>query len=249
VMLAAATSVGIGEDEMKIANALEPQSVARCKTVGIDIPASAEIVLEGRMFMEPAAKEGMFVDITGTYDIVREQPTIEIKKMTMRKDAIFHALIPSAGEHRVLMGMPREPTIYNEVNKACKCTNAYLTEGGCSWLHGVVQIDKKHESDGRKAIEAAFVGHGSLKHVVVVDKDIDIFSPSDVEWAIATRVQANKALVVKANEKGSSLDPSSDPNTRITTKVGIDATKPVTKGEHWKFEKAEFPKVRVEDYL
>ncbi|MEM3400047.1 MAG: UbiD family decarboxylase [Candidatus Micrarchaeia archaeon] len=248
VLLAGATSVELGFDEMAIANALERVETVKAKTVDVEIPANSEIVLEGRITKE-TAPEGKFVDITGTYDRVREQPVFEVRKITRRKDAIYHGLLPSGGEHKILMGLPREPTILREVGRVCECKNVYLTEGGCSWLHAVVQIVKKREDDGVKAIEAAFKGHSSLKRVVVVDEDIDIFNPNDVEWAIATRFQASKNLVIKPREKGSSLDPSADPITRETTKWGIDATMPLDPEKREKCKKAVFKQVRIEDYL
>jgi UbiD family decarboxylase len=104
-----------------------------------------------------------------------------------------------------------------------------ITPGGTSWLHAVVQIRKRHEDDGRRAIEAAFRGHGSLKHVVVVDEDIDIHSSAQVEWAIATRFQAARGLVVLPDAPGSSLDPSAHhaPGQKTrTSKMGLDATIP-----------------------
>lgn len=246
-LLAAATSVGIGVDEMGIANSLEPLTVSPSPLYGIHIPTETEIVIEGRI-TKKLAPEGKFVDLTETHDIVRQQPVMDVKRVSYRSDAYYYALLPGANEHKTLMGMPREPTIYREVNKVCACKGAYLTEGGCSWLHGIVQIDKKEEDDGKKAIEAAFKGHASMKHVIIVDKDIDILDPKDVEWAVATRVQADKAVVIKSHEKGSSLDPSADPNTRETAKWGIDATKPLeTKGKD--FNRVPFPTVRLEDYL
>ena len=124
----------------------------------------------------------------------------------------------------------------------------WCTPGGCSWLHAVVAIRKEKEDDGKKAIEAAFKGHHSLKLATIVDEDVDILDPLDVEWAVATRFQGDKDLVLKPHEKGSSLDPSADPNTRETCKMGIDATKPlVVKGKN--FAKAAFPKVDVKKFV
>ena len=140
--------------------------------------------------------EGPFVDLTGTYDLTRMQPVIEIDRVTHRRDAIYQALLPGKLEHRLLMGMPREPTIYAEVNKVAACLNVHVTPGGASWLHAVVQIAKRTPEDGMWAIAAAFRGHGSLKHVWVVDEDVNIFDPNDVEWAVATRFQADRGLVV-----------------------------------------------------
>jgi UbiD family decarboxylase len=127
------------------------------------------------------------------------------------------------------MGMPREPTIYAEVNKVARCLNVHITPGGTSWLHAVVEIVTQAPEDGRRAIEAAFRGHGSLKHVVVVDEDVDIFDTNDVEWAIATRFQADRDLVVLTDQPSSSLDPSAHhiPGQKSrTAKMGLDATIP-----------------------
>ena len=193
---------------------------------GIRVPAEAEFVLEGRITHE-LVPEGPFVDLTGTYDFTRRQPVIEIDRVTHRRDAVYQALLPGKLEHRLLMGMPREPTIYAEVNKVARCLNVNVTPGGASWLHAVVQIVKQTPEDGKKAIEAAFRGHGSLKHVWVVDDDIDIFDPNDVEWAVATRFQADRGLVVLSDQPSSSLDPSAHhvPGQKSrTAKMGLDAT-------------------------
>lgn len=250
VLLAASTSLAPGEDEFSMANALAKTELVRCKTVDIEVPKDCEIVLEGRITKERRS-EGPFLDITGTQDKVREQPVIEIKCVTHRKSPIFQALLPGKWEHRLLMGMPKEPTIYNEVSKVCDCRNVNITPGGCSWLHAVVQIRKKSPDDGRKAIEAAFRGHGSLKHCVVVDEDIDIYDPNDVEWAIATRFQADKNAVTKPNQPGSSLDPSGDLSEgkkAVTCKAGLDATIPLDKKDK-KFQRGEYRKINLKDFL
>ncbi|QLJ52233.1 MAG: 3-octaprenyl-4-hydroxybenzoate carboxy-lyase [Candidatus Fermentimicrarchaeum limneticum] len=246
-LLGGATSVELGFDEMTIANTLEKLPITYCKSVDIEVPAYSEFVLEGRITKE-LVPEGPFVDLTETYDVIREQNVLEVKKITHRKDALYHALLSGCNEHKLLMGIPREPTIFREVNKVCECRDVGLTLGGCSWLHAVVKIRKRKEDDGKRAIEAAFKGHASLKHVVVVDNDIDIYNPLDVEWAVATRFQAKDGLVVKPHEKGSSLDPSANPFTRETSKMGLDATAPLKK-KLKDFRKAEFPRVRLGRYL
>lgn len=246
VLLSAATSVQIGQDELEFANTMMPLETVKLSN-GIEVPADAEFAFEGRITKE-LHDEGPFVDLTETYDIIRKQQVMVITKMYHRNDAIWHILPPGGLEHKVLMGMPREPTIFTEVNKVCECKRVNITPGGCSWLHSVVSIKKKSEEDGKKAIEAAFAGHKSLKHVVIVDDDIDVDNPMEVEWAIATRVQADKDIVMKTKQKGSSLDPSADPYTYETTKMGIDATKPlVAKGKN--FEKARWKKIELTDYL
>lgn len=249
VLIAGATSVDIGVDELYIANALEPVKVVKANSVDLLIPGEAEFILEGRVYMEEKHSEGPFVDLTETYDTVREEPVFEVKKITHRKDAIWQALLPGALEHKILMGMPREPTIFNKVNEAgVKCLDVNINPGGCSWLHAIVQIDKKSEEDGKKAIKSAFAGHSSCKHVFIVDKDIDIYNPLSVEWAMATRFQGDTRMLIKDKEPGSSLDPSAEPGTKMTTKIGFDLTKPLlVKGKS--FDLAEFPKVDFNKYF
>jgi len=173
---------------------------------------------------------------------------LEVKAITHRRDAIWHALLPGALEHKLLMGMPREPTIFHKVNQVARCLDVNINPGGCSWLHAIVQIDKQSEEDGKRAIEAAFAGHSSCKHVYVVDKDIDIYNPLEVEWAMATRFQGNRDLVIRERAPGSSLDPSADSGTHLTTRLGFDLTAPFeTDGKS--FRKADFPVVDVKKFI
>jgi UbiD family decarboxylase len=248
VLAAAATSVEIGVDELEIANALQPLQVTRAKTVDVLVPAEAEFVLEGTVYLGRRHSEGPFVDLTGTYDIVRQEPVFVVKALTHRKDAIWHALLPGALEHKLLMGMPREPTIFRKVNEVARCLDVNVSPGGCSWLHAIVKIDKQGEQDGLRAIQAAFAGHRSCKHVFVVDQDIDIYNPLEVEWAMATRFQGDRQMVVLAKEPGSSLDPSAEAGTHLTTRIGFDLTKPLeSRGKS--FDKAAFPRVDLSKYL
>jgi len=249
ILIAGATSVDIGVDELHIANALEPIKVVKADSVDLLIPAEAEFILEGRVYLEERHAEGPFVDLTETYDIVREEPIFEVKRITHRKDAIWQALLPGALEHKILMGMPREPTIFNKVNETgVKCLDVNVNPGGCSWLHAIVKIDKKSEEDGKKAIKGAFIGHSSCKHVFIVDKDINIYDPLSVEWAMATRFQGDIDMIIKDKEPGSSLDPSAEVGTKMTTKIGFDLTKPlIAKGKS--FERADFPHVDIEKYF
>ncbi len=248
VLAAAAMSVELGVDELEIANALEPLPLVKAKTVDLLIPAEAEFVLEGTVYRDRRHAEGPFVDLTETYDVIRQEPVFEVKAITHRRDAIWQALLPGVLEHKLLMGMPREPTIFKKVNELVRCLDVNVDPGGCSWLHAIVQIDKQAEDDGKKAIEAAFAGHRSCKHIFVVDQDIDIYNPQEVEWAMATRFQGHVDLVVKAKEAGSSLDPSAEPGSKLTTKIGFDLTKPLAaKGKT--FDKAAFPDVDLSRFV
>ena len=230
VLLSAATTLPPGIDELGMANALEKTELVKCKTVDVEVPADCEIVLEGKITKEKAT-EGPFLDLTGIVDKARQQPIVEIKCLTYRRKPIYQTILAGRNEHKLLMGMPKEPTIFNEVNKVCRCNDVYITPGGCSWLHAVVQIKKQNPDDGKRAITAAFEGHKSLKHCVIVDEDINIYDPSDVEWAISTRFQADKNTIILSDQPGSSLDPSgnlTEGKKATTSKAGIDATAPLT---------------------
>jgi len=185
-----------------------------------------EILLVGRMTSE-LKDEGPFVDLTGTYDKVRKQPVIEVDKMYVAEDPIYYAIIPSSKEHAVLMGLPYEPVIYKAVLNVCEVKNVRLTAGGRYYFHVVIQIKKNREGDAKNAIIAAFSAHSSLKMVVVVDEDIDIYNAEEVEYALATRVQPEKDVLIISGMRGSTLDPSSE--NGLTSKWGIDATIPLDK--------------------
>jgi UbiD family decarboxylase len=266
-LLAAAMSPAKGVDELAIAHALAPTPLARCVTVDLEVPAECEAVLEGRITGH-LASEGPFIDLTETWDVVRQQPVIEIDCITHRRSPIYHALLPGSLEHKLLMGLPREPTIFRAVAEVVDCLNVSITPGGMSWLHAVVQIAKRDPDDGRRAIEAAFRGHSSLKHVVVVDADVDPYDPAAVEWAVATRFQADQDLLVLEDQPSSSLDPSAllrtgSAGTLIpgqkarTAKMGLDATipwldgsgRPLRRKERDAFRKVHYDEVDLSYYL
>ena len=237
IIYATSTRVPVGK-EFEYAAALRgaPIELFECSN-GIKVPHS-EIVLEG--YVDPIEKvdEGPFVDITGTYDVVRKEPVIRITRIIHRKDPIYHGILPAGPEHLLMMGVPYEPRIYRAVGEVTTVKNVVLTEGGCCYLHAVVQIEKQTDGDAKNAIMAAFAAHTSLKHVVVVDEDINIFDPNDVEFAIATRVKGDMDILIIPNVRGSSLDPRGAPDG-TTTKVGVDATKILIEKEN--FERAIIP--------
>jgi 2,5-furandicarboxylate decarboxylase 1 len=250
VLLAASTSLPKGVDELGMANALEKMELTKCKTVDLEVPKDCEIVLEGRITRE-RAPEGPFLDLTGIPDKIRTQPVIEVSCMTSRQKPIYQTILAGRREHKLLMGMPKEPTIFNEANKVCECKDVYITVGGCSWLHAVVQIKKRSEEDGKKAIAAAFEGHRSLKHCVVVDDDINIYDPNEIEWAIATRFQADRDAIILPRQRGSSLDPSGDlteGKKATTCKMGLDATIPLAQTGKG-FKKEDYMKIDLSKFV
>jgi UbiD family decarboxylase len=225
VLLAAAVSASPALDELKVAARLTG-GVLDCVEVadGLFVPAQSEVVMRGRFTGERTA-EGPFVDLTGTYDTIRQEPVLEIDTLWMRDNPYYHTILPAGPEHKLLMGLPREPAILEAARKVAPNVSAVcLTAGGCAWLHGVVAIENPAPGQPVNVGMAALSAHPSLKKVVVVDADIDIYDPQAVEWATATRMQPDRDLTVVAGARGSSLDPSRDPETETTAKWIVDAT-------------------------
>lgn len=253
VSVAAAYQAPYGENELKIANSLMDNRLSMIKLpgTGLYIPKDTEILLEGRILADETAEEQM-VEMLRTYDIKRRQPIFELDKIYLTDDPIYHDILPGYGEHRLLMGLPIESKLFHSVKDVVSGTRAvHLTDGGSNWLVAVIQISKKLEGEPKNAILAAFAGHPSLKIAMVVDDDIDPTNPTEVEYAISTRCQADKDLLIIPNSKGSSLDPSSDQNNLLTTKMGIDATATLLKSKD-RFEIAKIPKqdkIKLSDYL
>lgn len=242
LLIAAATSLPWGDSEMGYAAALKEASgrgpLEVVKEKGYPpYPKEAEIVLLGRL-LEERVPEGPFVDITSTVDLsgLEGQPVFQVERVLLRDEPHLHAILPAGMEHFLLMGLPREVTILKSVSSSVAgVKDVRLTEGGAGWLHAVVSIRKRKEGEGKNAILAAFAGHPSLKHVVVVDDDIDISKSEEVEWAIATRMQADRDVVIIKDARGSTLDPSAG---ETTAKMGIDATAPLKDRE--RFQRVKF---------
>lgn len=253
VSVAAAYQAPYGENELNIANSLMRNKLSLTKSpgTGLNVPTNSEILLEGRILADETAEEQM-VEMLRTYDIKRKQPVFELDKIYLTSDPIYHDILPGYGEHRLLMGLPIESKIFHSVKDVIPGTRkVHLTDGGSNWLVAVIQIKKRLEGEPKNAIIAAFAGHPSLKIAIVVDDDIDPTNPTEVEYAISTRCQADKDLIAISNSKGSSLDPSSDQNNLLTTKMGIDATATLLKSKD-RFEIAKIPrveKIRLSDYL
>lgn len=225
-LLASATRVGIGEEFSYASKLMNGLTLYR---KGEILVPDSEILLFGRITPE-TVEEGPFVDITGTYDDVRKEPLVVIDEIYAKEDPIYYSITPGGMEHRILMGVPYEPVIYRFVSNVCKVKNVVTTPGSRNYFHAVVQIEKKTEGDAKNAIIAALSANPSLKGVIVVDEDIEIFSYEDIDYAIATRFQADRDLVLIKGARGSSLDPSAD---ETTTKWGIDATKPLNRAKEF----------------
>jgi 2,5-furandicarboxylate decarboxylase 1 len=253
INIAAAYQASYGIDEMHIANTLLNGNLQ----LGINkfsqllIPAMSEIVLEGKILCDKTHEEWM-VEMLKTYDFKRHQPIFELEKIRFRNDTIFYDILPGYSEHRLLMGLPVESKMLGQVKNVVPSTlQVLLTDGGSNWLTAVIQVKKRVEGESKNALLAAFAAHPSLKIAIVVDDDINPANPVEVEYAVSTRCQADKDLIIIQNAKGSSLDPSSDQVNLLTTKLGIDATATLLKVKE-RFEIAKIPgedNLKLSDYI
>lgn len=239
-LLASQAVMPIDHDELEIAGALHgaPLRVVKCMTSEVRVPADAEIVIEGRILPGVREPEGPFGEFPKYYSPQEKREVIEVQRITHRKNALFHTIVPAEKEHLYLGGIPREATILSLLQRSfLGVRDVHLATGGVCRYHLYVQLRKTKEGEAKNAIMAAFGAHYDIKQVIVVDEDVDVHDPEQVEWAVATRFQADRDLVTVTGALGSILDPSTDEG--ISAKMGLDATKPL------KYEGHVFTKVRV----
>lgn len=227
-LLASQAIAPLDQDELEIAGALHgaPLPVVKCLGSDILVPAEAEFVLEGRFLpgvREPEGPFGEFPQYYGTRDL---RPVITVDRVTHRRNPIFHTINGGGLEHLLLGGIPREATLLAHLKRSFPSVkDVHLPPGGTCRYHLYVQMRKAYEGEAKNVILGAFAGHYDVKHVIVVDEDVNIHDPQEVEWAIATRVQADRDIVVISGAHGSRLDPSSADG--VGAKMGIDATIPL----------------------
>jgi 2,5-furandicarboxylate decarboxylase 1 len=241
LLLSSQALAPLGFDEFTIASTLygEPLKLVKCETVDMEVPSEAEIVLEGRILPGTRETEGPFGEYPKYYGPPTPKPVIEVTAMTTRRNPIYHTIIPATLEHLLIGSIPREGGMLEVIRGAVPNTLAvHLTPGGTCRYHAVVQIDKKNEGEAKNAMLAAFASSQEIKRVVVVDKDVDIFDPVEVEWAMATRFQAGRDLTVITRALGSKLDPSAEDG--VSDKLGIDATVPL-EADPFRYERIRIP--------
>ena len=243
--LASQAIAPIDTDELEIAGALHgaPLAVVKCTTNNVRVPAGAEIVIEGRILPHVREPEGPFGEFPKYYSAREDREVIVIDAVTHRRDPIFHTIVPAEMEHLLLGAIPREATLLAHLKRSFpNVSDVHLSIGGVARYHLVVQMKKTREGQAKNVMLGAFGGHYDLKQVIVVDEDVDIHDPHEVEWAVATRFQADRDLVVIAGAQGSALDPSTtigfpDNNPPVEwqgfgAKMGLDATKPIASSGH-----------------
>jgi 2,5-furandicarboxylate decarboxylase 1 len=232
LILASQAIAALDEDEMGIAGALlgRPVDVVKCKTNSVRVPAHAEIVIEGRILPGIREPEGPFGEFPQYYGPRANREVIEVDAITHRERPIFHTIVGGGYEHLVLGGVPREATLLQHLRRSFpNVLDVRLTRGGVCRYHLAVQIDKTSDGEPKNIIMSAFGAHYDIKQVVVVDRDVNISDTEEIEWAVATRFQADRDLLVISGALGSKLDPTT--NDGISAKMGLDATVPIAAPE------------------
>jgi len=228
----------------------EALRVVRAKTVPMVIPADAEMVIEGRILPHIRREEGPFGEFTGHAVSKDERQVVEVTAITHRKNYIFQDVHAGYTEHKLMGAVPREAALIKAVRQTVPTVkNVCMPVSGNCRFHAYVSIAKRTPGQAKNAICAAFASDMLLKHVIIVDDDIDVFDEEQVLWAVSNRFQADRGLVVIPNAQGSELDPSAGPGG-INAKMGLDATKPLSGfAPELRVPDGIMKKITLEDFL
>jgi 2,5-furandicarboxylate decarboxylase 1 len=239
MLLAAAQQTPRIGGEFDLAGGLmgEPMGLVRAKTQDILVPAEAEIVIEGQIDPGHARDEGPFGEYPWYYTGEGDRPVITVTGITMRGDAIYQDINAAHPEHNCLGMIPKAGSIWRRIRDAVPhATRMNLPMSGCARLHCYISMRKRADGEPKQAAFAALAAEANLQLIVLVDDDIDVFNEQEVLWAVATRFEADKDMIVMPNCLGAHLDPTAYDITRLkhgamNTKLIFDATKPAAPTE------------------
>lgn len=250
--LAAATRIPREVDEIEYAGALAgyPIEMVKCKSVDLEVPASAEIVLEGRILPNSYIEEGPMGEVLQYYGSSSPKPVFEVSAITHRTKPIMQTLLTGTIEDHTLCGVPIEMELLPMLQKIAPCVrNVSLLP---FFLIAVIQINDIPPTQRGigKNIAMATLSHPWIKMAIVVDKDVNIYDMEDVFWAVATRVDFDRDILRVADTFGFPLDEMKKSRDAPITRIGIDATvDPLVKS---RFERARpngYEEIRLKDYL
>ncbi|MFM9979708.1 MAG: UbiD family decarboxylase [Burkholderiales bacterium] len=209
----------------------EPYRLAKTGVQDLEVPAGAEIIIEGEILANVHEPEGPFSEFTGYASYRSTQNVFVAHRIRMRRDAMYHSVASGMSQDHILVScVTREGEILNTLRRNLPNVIAvHVPHRTCGAFLAIVKMKKSSQGEPQQAIMAALGTEFYTKYVIVVDEDVDIFDMNDVMWAVSTRVKAEKDIVFIPGAKGAILDPTSDPETFTVTKMGIDATRPVGK--------------------
>ena len=236
-------------DEIELAGAIRGQgiAVARGVTVPLLIPAEAEIVIEGHLLPGARADEGPLAEFHGYYGELWHSPVFEVTAICFRTAPIFQTTIPGWTEH-IYIGnvLPREPLLLRFVRHASPNVKALHIPPYGNGFMVVVQLDKRNPGEPRNVALAAFTAHVNIRICLVVDPDVNIYDPADVQWAMVSRVDWGRDVFMVPGAQGHEMDPAND-SRGIGTKLGIDAT--FDKGRREYGERVRYHPIDLSQYL
>ncbi len=208
----------------------EPLEVAHCRTIDVNVPAYAEIVIEGEIVAGQREAEGPFAEFTNYACYRSTENVFHVKAIQYRNNPLYQDITPAmSSEHITIVAVQREGDVLNALRRTLpNIKNVHAPLSACGLFHCYISMKKIAEGQAQQAIFTAFSVDHNLKMVVVVDEDVDVFDEQQVLWAIATRLQADKGVTIVPQHMGMgcTLDPSTDELSR-SAKMGIDATKPL----------------------
>jgi UbiD family decarboxylase len=207
----------------------EPYRLARCGVDDIEVPAGAEMVIEGEILAGVHEPEGPFGEFTGYASYRSTQNVFVAHRVRMRRDAYFHSVVSGMSRDHILIScVTREGEILNALRRNLPNVRAvHVPHKTCGAFLAIVSMKKIAEGEPKMAMLTALGTELYTKQVIVVDDDVDIFDMDDVMWAVATRVKAEKDILLVPGVKSAIIDPTSDPTSFTVTKMGIDATAPI----------------------
>jgi len=207
----------------------EPYRLAECGVENLQVPASAEIIIEGEILAGVHEPEGPFGEFTGYASHRSTQNVFVAKRVRMRRDAWFHSVVSGMSRDHILIScITREGEILNALKRNLPNVRAvHVPHKTCGAFLAIVSMKKIAEGEPKMAMLTALGTELYTKQVIVVDDDVDIYDMEDVMWAVATRVRAEKDILMVPGVKSAIIDPTSDPATFTVTKMGIDATAPI----------------------
>ncbi len=262
-------TTALGVDELTIAGGLRRRGVelTECVTVAAKAIARAEIVLEGEILPGERVREDAqtltghaMPEFPGYLGAAQpELPVIRVTAVTHREKPILQTIIGPGEEHTNLVGIPTEASILRLVENSMpgRLVNVYCHSSGGGKYLAILQFRKRAPSDEgrqRQAALTAFAAFSELKHVILVDEDVDIFDTNDVLWAMTTRYQGDRSTVFIPGVRCHPLDPSQSPEFSpsipapgTSCKTVFDCTVPYAMKE--KFRRAEFLPVDLSRFL
>jgi 2,5-furandicarboxylate decarboxylase 1 len=206
----------------------EPYRLARSGVDGLEVPAGAEIIIEGEILANVREPEGPFSEFTGYASYRSTQNVFVAKRVRMRGDAMYQAVISGMSRDHILVScITREGEILNALRRNLPNVRAvHVPHTTCGAFVAFISLKKTADGEPQMAVMATLGTELYTKYVIVVDDDVDVFDINDVMWAVATRVRAEKDIFFIPGAKAAVLDPTSDPENFTVTKMGIDATRP-----------------------